>query len=262
LFRAAIERTRRDPETETAIELEACPGGANRKRTVIDAEEGRGAAAGARATQRRGALVPDRSTGPGRKPQQFERMAIRIPELEGPHPPARRRQPLRSAGAHGVPVRLRAQVRIRGVDVADHDRAMFEPQVVAAAAGRVGPMPCAELHQAEFVRAEDQHGFLCCGFLQSGFRRGVANRGMFLATLRHTEGSETVALDGALVAPLEAECPHVKVCGATHVCDHTAHAHDALHANPGRQRCRGGSLHRLHVTMIARVADPPRRDFV
>src|SRR2546429_7816264 len=148
LLGAVVETRAGDPEPQqVAIEAQARVGARDDDRRVVDSEE-----------QSSLRPLPLRVTLAGRKLEDFERMVVRIPEIEGADP----------AGV-GVPVRealrrwrhpphaVRLEHGVGAVHVAYDDRHVLEPAVVAArvrrgrTARRSGPG-----HQLQRVDAEPE----------------------------------------------------------------------------------------------------------
>ena len=173
---------------------------------------------------RRPAVLPGGATLARREPEQLQRVAIGVAELERPHRAIRRRQQFGTCLADATPTGSRGHMGIGGVHVADHDRQMLEPQIVAPAIGRIGPARRVELHKGDFLPAQTQHDLPCrshakrrCGRLADGF---PADR-------------------------VAAERAAIKRRGSVHIRNHTADPQDALRplppVHPGCQRQRGRS---------------------
>ena len=117
------------------------------------------------------ALVPDRAALAGREPQQLQRVAIRIAELERPHGAVRGRQQLRAAIGDRLPPGAADEVGVRGIDVVHHYRQMLEPQIVASAVRRVWPAWHGASHQRDLLGAEPHHDLLGITQPERGQRR-------------------------------------------------------------------------------------------
>jgi hypothetical protein len=128
LFRSVVlgagsgaEPEDRPEEFRAASRVAHCDGG------VIDTEKGAGAISAAPCAR-------DASFG---ESEQFQRVAVVIPELERGHAAGVIRQPYRAVAADGPETPVRHDPLMRPCHVIHDDRHVLEPQVGARAAGRV-----------------------------------------------------------------------------------------------------------------------------